>query len=133
MKKLLLFGLMTFLLSCSLGMDIERNIVGNYYLTAPDDDEQLGLTYRYPGDENGYGGIIEQTVFAVGFNKQFIIAKQHPPNKEITNYFILPYNLNKEPKNEDLIGPLTLKEFEQKKKELKIENLDFTIVYKNLE
>src|ERR1700749_1445227 len=111
MKKPLLFSWMIFLLSCSVGMDIKRNIVGNYYLTAPDDDEQLGLTYQNPGDQNGgYDGIIEQTVFAVGYNKQYIIAKKHPPNKDITNYFILPYSAYKEPKNEDLIGPLTLNE-----------------------
>jgi len=121
------------LASCSLGMDINRHLFGNYYLTAPDDDVQLGLTYKEPGDENGFVGIIEQTVFAVGYNKEYIIAKQHPPNKEITNYYILPIKNGDLPKNEDLIGPLTQKEFEQKKEELKIKNLDFTIVYKNLE
>jgi hypothetical protein len=134
MRKLLLFILITCLFSCSLGMDTVRHVTGNYYLTAPDDEEQLGLTYRYPGDDTGYSGIIEETVFAVGYNKQYIIAKQHPHDiKETTNYFILPYNANRNPKNEDLIGPLTLNEFNQKKKEFRIENLNFTIIYKDLE
>jgi hypothetical protein len=123
------------LLSCSLGMSTERRLFGNYYLTAPDDDSQLALTYKEPGDTDGYSGIIEQTVFAVGFSKEYIIAKQHPANKAITNYYILPVHSNKRTwgDNHGLIGPLTLEEFERKEKELMIKNLDFTIVYKDLE
>jgi hypothetical protein len=131
MKRLVLLIFGFCLVSCSLGMAIEKHLFGNYYLTAPDAAEQLGLTYKVSNDV--FAGIIEETVFAVGYNKEYIIAKQHPANKEITNYYILPIKDGSEPKNEDLIGPLTQKEFTQKKKEFRIESLDFTIVYKDLE
>lgn len=47
-------------------------------------------------DGNIGNAVIEETVFAVGFNNDFIIAKQHPAAKndsikkyEITNYYII--------------------------------------------
>jgi hypothetical protein len=131
MKKYIILAFILCLFSCSLGFAENQHLFGNYYLTATDVEEQMSLSYQV--SDSGYAGIIEETVFAVGYNKEYIIAKQHPANKEITNYYILPIKNGDLPKNEDLIGPLTQKEFEQKKEELKIKNLDFTIVYKNLE
>jgi hypothetical protein len=118
-----------------MGLVIKKNIIGNYYLTAPDDDLQLSLAYGKP-NEDFYSGIIESTVFAVGYNKDYIIAKQHPrkfPNdldRTITNYYILPITNNYK---WNLIGPLTLIEFNSEKKRLKIsKSLNFTIEFENL-
>ena len=118
-----------------MGFVIKKNITGNYYLTAPDDDLQLSLTYGKP-DEDFYSGIIESTVFAVGYNKDYIIAKQHPRkfpddlDRTITNYYILPITHNY---NWNLIGPLTLIEFNAERQKLKIpKSLQFSIEYENL-
>ena len=66
--------------------------------------------------------------------------KQHPriwpnlPDKKITNYFIVPRH--KKIISEiykEVIGPLTLEQFNGKRKELHIENIQFTIVIKGIE
>ncbi|MGZ3819633.1 MAG: hypothetical protein ACXVB6_03505, partial [Mucilaginibacter sp.] len=91
--------------------------------------------YQDPTNESFYTPIVEATVFAEGNNKEYIIIKQHPGNdRKVINYFILPISkkigtIN----NFGLMGPLTLEKFNQKKKKLKIEKLDFTIVYRDLE
>lgn len=94
-----------------LGFDTKDKVVGNYYLVAPDDESQLSLDYCDPADQNGCSGVIDATVFAVGYNKEFIIAKQHPNNnRNTTNYYLLPIKNGAQPNNNDLIGPLTLEQ-----------------------
>ena len=125
----LLLSVMT--ISCD-GLHKEH-ITGNYYLVSTDYvDEDLSVSYDL-GD-GSYIGVVNETVFAVGYNKDFIIAKQHPakeinnPDKSITNYFIVPIT-NKVDKwpDENKIGPLTELEFLIKRKELNIpEDLTFT-------
>jgi hypothetical protein len=118
-----------------LGFVTKDHICGNYYLVAPDDDVQLSLSYHEPTDGDNYGTFITETVFAVGYNEKYIIVKQHPNNnRSITNYFILPlikgFNWRT---NNGLIGPLTLEQFNEKRKELNIpDSLKFTIVKDNL-
>jgi hypothetical protein len=124
-----------------MGFDTKENVVGNYYLVAPDDEAQLSLDYCDPTDQSGgCGGVIGSTVFAVGYNEKYIIVKQHPrtfpnpPNKEVTNFFILPIkdSFNYRTMN-NLIGPLTLEQFNDKRKELNIpDGLKFTITKDNL-
>lgn len=118
-----------------LGFVTEDHILGNYYLVAPDDDIQLSLSYHEPSDGDNYGTFIIGTVFAVGYNEKYIIVKQHPNNnRNVTNYFILPlikgFNWRT---NNGLLGPLTLDQFNEKRKELNIpDSLKFTIVKDNL-
>jgi len=113
---------------------LNNNIFDNYHLMATDDWEQLNLSYYEPTGKN-YVPVIKKTVFALGYNKKYIIAKQHPDNnKTITNYFILSIKRKYlSGDNSGLIGPLSAADFEQKQKELKLEKLDFSIVYKELE
>ncbi len=117
---------------------IDRRLIGNFYLIAPDVDEQLCLSECDSPCSGLYGTIIGNTVFAVGFNNQYIIAKQHPctdeykVNKNVVKYYIF-HAYHKGSYESNLIGPLNLTEFEEKRKELNIENIDFTIVYKELE
>lgn len=137
--KLLLFLILCLLYGC-IGVAIKENIFGNYYIVATDIDEDLSLTYHEPIDGDNYGIIIQATVFAVGYNEKYIIAKQHPrafpnpPNKSITNFFILPLSKGFNWRtNNGLIGPLTLEQFNTKRKELNIpDSLKFTIVKDNL-
>ena len=117
------------------GFVTKDHIFGNYYLVAPDDDIQLSLSYHEPVDGDNYGTFITETIFAVGYNEKYIIVKQHPNNnRTVTNYFILPlikgFNWRT---NNGLIGPLTLDQFNEKRKQLSIpDSLKFTIVKDNL-
>jgi len=130
--------LLVLLLSC--GSIDKEHIIGNYYLTAVDYvDEGKDLSYNL-GSGN-FVGVVGPTVFAVGYNEEYIIAKQHPRefpslhDKSTINYFIVPINnkVHQSP-DENKIGPLTELEFIEKRKELGIpEDLTFTKVFKDLE
>lgn len=119
---------------------IKEKIIDNYYLTATDVGEDCNLSYKEP-DETIYGTVVGATVFAVGYNDEYLIVKQHPrtfpnpPDKSVTNYFILflEEKMNFRTKN-GLIGPLTEQEFTAKRKELEMpEDLTFTKVLKDME
>jgi hypothetical protein len=119
---------------------INDHIIGNYYLFAPDDDSQLELDYHAPDDGGTYSTVIAATVFAVGFNENYIIAKQHPysgssdvKNLKI-NYFIilLKDTFNFRTKN-GIIGPLSEDQYNLKRRELNIpDNLIFSKQFENL-
>lgn len=131
-----LFAFVSLLQSC-IGSAHDEKLNGGYYLSAIDVKEDMVIGFQ----DGDYGiGIIGATIFAVGQNDEFIIAKQHPRasssdvNKAIINYFIIPLKSKvSQLLEENIYGPLTLEEFEQKRKKLHIENLDFTIVFKDLE
>jgi hypothetical protein len=133
MKKIILLMVVCLCYSCQQP-DVLRHITGDYFLIAADVEEQLTLSCQLTSGST-YSHIIESTVFAIGYDENYIIAKQHPKDLiDITNYFILPIkNVAVDTVEKGLIGPLTLQEFEQKRKELNLEQLKFTIVYKDLE
>ncbi|HLX54181.1 MAG TPA: hypothetical protein VKR58_09575 [Aquella sp.] len=117
------------------GLDIKDHLVGIYYLAAADDDRQCSLTTHEPSDGGNYGNVVNQTVFAVGYNEKYIIAKQHPDeNRKITNYFIVPVEQHITRENlKNLMGPLTYDQFLAKRHELSIpDSLQFTKEYENL-
>ena len=140
MEKAFYVVILTALVSCSR-FAIEEKIIDNYYLIATDTGEDCKLDYREPADEDSYGTIIGATVFAVGHNDEYIIAKQHPrtfpkpPDKTITNYFILRVKKSMDWRSKDgQFGPLTLEQFNGKRNELGIpKDLGFTKVFKDLE
>jgi hypothetical protein len=76
--------------------------------------------------------VIPASVFEVGANETYIVAKQHPArNRSITNYFYI--NTRDFPKtghfipSQYVVGPLTESEFIQKAKELKLPAFSFSI------
>jgi hypothetical protein len=132
-----LSGIILYVLS-GCGSLSEKKIISNYYLISTDYDNQtISLEYKLnkPSD---YIGVVDETVFAVGFNNKFIIIKQHPrkfpsaPNKLITNYYIVPIidtpTLWPE---KGVIGPLTESDFEKQRKIAGVPaSLTFTIFVK---
>jgi hypothetical protein len=126
--------------SC-MGVAIKEHIVNDYFLIATDLPNDCDFTYQdSPPDGNTFVVIVPATVFAVGFNNQYLIVKQHPrvfpdpPNKKVTNYYIIPNHKTIPPNiDKEVIGPLTLEQFNQKRKELNIESIQFTKVIKELE
>jgi hypothetical protein len=141
MKKAILYlsSLMVFF-GCQ-DLAIKEKIIENYYLVAADDSEGTTLSYHDYSDGNNYSGIIEATVFAVGYNDNYLIIKQHPcilpnpPDKTTTNYYILPLKKGMDWRTKNgLIGPLTLEQFNEQRKELHIGNeVTFTKVIEDLQ
>jgi hypothetical protein len=111
----------------------EEQIQDYYYLIAVDDEKYMDISYNNGG---GTFSVIPSTVFAVGYNENFIIAKQHPCyfaepiDKTITHYYIIPIKNNP---NNNAIGPLTLEQFYEKRKELNVpDSVKFTKEFEKL-
>jgi hypothetical protein len=141
MAKIFFCTIILLMFAGCMGLAMKENFFGNYYLVATDKIEDLSLCYHANSDGDIYGDIIQATVFAIGYNEKYIIAKQHPrtfphpPNKAITNYFILPLKQGMDWKTKNgLIGPLSLEQFNEKRKQLNIpDSLKFTIEKKSLQ
>jgi hypothetical protein len=102
------------------------NIKGRYFLESDDYGKYI-VGYQVDEHEN-FQILVDVYVFAAGFNDKFIIAIQHP--KEFhgmstdSNYYIVPFHSAYTYSPQDgIIGPLTPKEFNMKKSELKIDHL----------
>lgn len=123
--------LLVLLSSCQFGA-YEKKINNNYTLSAIDTKDDMELIYV--DDEGLMFSIISATVFSIGKNDEYIVAKQHPKdfpnqsNKNITNYFIVPLKFEKVKDIEkNKIGPLTAIEFDYIKKQLNLEKIVFDI------
>ncbi len=137
------YSKLIYIFSCILSFNCigraayEQELNNNYYLLATDVNEDMHIGYK----DGEYGiGIIDEAVFAVGQCEDFIIVKQHPRNfpkevnKLITNYYIIPLkNRISKSIEKNIYGPLTLKEFKEKVKQLNIKQKKFTILFKDLE
>ena len=136
MKNAISFFSVIFFMGCQ-GTAYEEELVADYSLRAIDVKSGMSVYYM---DEEYLIGIVQSTVFAVGHNDEFIIAKQHPEDfpeidKSITNYFIIPLKDKVGRSAEkNVIGPMSKENFERKRVELNIpESLTFTRVFKDLE
>lgn len=105
---------------------------GPYELLWIDISEQISLTYDL-GRDGGSIGLVDWTVFAVGSNDRYIVAKQHPQgNKAVTNYFIVDKReaLPTDPVRA-VLGPLTATEFSVQARSIQLPK--FTKVLNSLE
>jgi hypothetical protein len=85
MKKLILIGLSTlFLTGCFWGDEPTsyKKLTKDFWLNWWADSTDQHILHSTADDGNGGSFVIKQTVFAVGFNDNFIIAKQHPDKQE---------------------------------------------------
>jgi hypothetical protein len=85
--------------------------------------------------------LVPEYVFAVGHDENFIIAKQHPTSgfdngfkidSTVTNYYILDTREEIEKLSKKIIGPLTRKEFDEKRRQLRIEKIEFEMNYPDI-
>lgn len=106
----------------------DEKIVGAYHLAATDTPQQMGVCYSL---ENGdCVGRIPETVFSIGWNDQFIVAKQHPSNdRSVTNYFILEIARDSKlaTPSTSVIGPISATEFKNKVTSLGLPSFSKTI------
>jgi hypothetical protein len=117
--------------------EYKKPIINGYYLYAYAADEDMCIMHF-----DKYGGleIISPTVFSIGYDKDFIIAKQHPAiypekeNKKKTNYFIISLKKPVAWTGDNIaIGPLNESEFIKMRKELKItDTLSFFISFDSI-
>ncbi|HET9058268.1 MAG TPA: hypothetical protein VFN30_15595 [Chitinophagaceae bacterium] len=119
-SKILICLVIIFSLCGCNGFVREELVVGRYYLVAVDVPQDLDLSYKL--EDGSYIGVVRETVFAVGFNDKYIIVKQHPfNNRAITNYYIVPiYKENILSPEKGVSRALTLEQFNEKRKELRI-------------
>jgi len=136
MKHFFFLILIVSIVSCIGIASYNKKLVSNYRLSAIDDITGMTIDVEIRGY---YVGVISPCVYAVGFNDDFIIAKQHPLidnhiNKSVTNYFIIPIK-NKVSRFEDLnkIGPLNKEEFDETRIEVGVPaKLNFSIIIDEL-
>jgi hypothetical protein len=95
-----------------------------------DDKNKCGVTHN----------VLDATVFAVGADDRYIVAKQHPVSadqvhfdRSVTNYLIVDRMLTAtlRDRKTGVIGPLTKEQFEQKAAALQLPN--FTKTFPKLE
>ena len=94
---------------------------GAYALLWIDTTENVSLC-RDLG-EGSWHGIVDSTVFAVGWDERYLVAKQHPNNdRSTTNYFIVDVrnNLAHRGATEITIGPITASEYQKRSVEMKL-------------
>ncbi len=114
----------------------EKKLIGGYSLNEGDTRSGMGVFYL---DGKYLVGVVPPTVFAVGYDEQFIIAKQHSEqfpeiDRSVTNYYIIPLQKRiSKSAEKNVIGPLTEKEFLEKRREIQVAtNLDFSIILEDL-
>lgn len=93
--------------------------------------DEMSIWYYPIGNKSSL--IVGETVFAVGYNDDFIIAKSHPKgNRDMTAYHIISIvSCKVDPK--ESVG-LTLNQFESRRTQLSVpKGLDFTIIYDELQ
>jgi hypothetical protein len=120
----------------------DEHVTGSYYLVAFDDAARICLTF---GNEKDHGVVVvRETVFAVGYDDNFIIVAEHPHNEDgpgsemdrsETNYYVVAL---KEPPGkrhkDNLYGPMATGEFEIVRLAMGVpEDLQFTRMFKELE
>ena len=129
-------SIVAFSLACTMlsgcGFVHDERLTGDYRLIAVDTFDQMSVSRSLSGGDTV--GRIDETVFAVGWNDRYIVAKQHPANnRTVTNYYFLDISRDStyaDP-SKSVTGPLTEAAFQQHKAELKLP--DFTRTIKQLE
>lgn len=103
----------------------DEHLDGPYHLTAMDFLEEMSLDYDLSG---GFKGRIGPTVFAAGWNEDYIVVKEHPlgkaytVNRSVTHYHYLIRALDHDLAEPDVSvrGPFNEAEFMKEKERLNL-------------
>jgi hypothetical protein len=120
------------LMGCGMGSLHDEKLVGPYHLAAISTLEDMQVCYALSNGDTV--GRIEGTVYAVGWNDHFIVAKQHPnSNRSVTRFYILDISRDSTYANPGacVTGPLTEAEFRSMESLLGLPR--FTRVIRSLE
>ena len=126
--------LLWLLFAQSCGFVYERHLTGNYYLIAVDTKEDMDVCYHPQGEDTPYAGITGASVYAVGYDDEFILVKGYRAlkdsmgrslqryDKQDTEYYIIPVDNTQEvwEAQENKFGAFSRQDFEARRKELGI-------------
>ena len=126
----LFFLLLPLMQSC--GFVYKQHLTGNYYLIAVDTKDDMDVCYHRQTDDALYIGITGASVYAVGYDDDFILVKAYRAlrdsigislqryDKNATEYYIIPVNNTQEAweAQENKFGAFSKKDFEVRRKEL---------------
>jgi hypothetical protein len=123
--------LVSALASCALFDKSEHvKIIGDYEVGWNDLVSNRCLRKSFQNCEGCFEVIIDEYVYAVGYNENFIIAKQQSGlDTTSTNYFIIDIYTNQKSSKTGIYGPLNLNEFESMRKKLGVSELLFDFNY----
>jgi hypothetical protein len=121
-----------------------RQIKGRYALHATDVMSQMAIALADTGNSHSGSSIVPATIYAVGWNSDYIIVRQCNPGaskqeRAANNYFIvhmIPGDAIKSYSQEmkdAVLGPLDKETFDKKRKELGIEGIEFSLKFKENE
>ncbi|HNY80559.1 MAG: DUF3997 domain-containing protein [Sedimentisphaerales bacterium] len=114
--------LVVFLGGCPfMGLVYEDDLADKYAVWATDAPENAAVVYK-DRDSSGATEVVPAMVFAYGWNKDFIIAKQHPPypkeshriDKNTTYWYLIEVARRK------VHGPLSEDKFRELRNELRV-------------
>jgi hypothetical protein len=131
-KLTIIFFGICLLQSCLFGVGlVEKELTEDFWLIANNTYEDLEIYYSKK-EASVYNVLVEKTVYSVGYNKDFIIAKSHPVSiPESTYYHIIETNKVRNG-DYDKVPFYTLDQFNYLRKKLKIPNkLKFTIDFED--
>jgi hypothetical protein len=106
-------------------------ILDDYEVGWNDTESNRAITKPIAGCDGCHQILISNYVYAVGHNRNYIIAKQSA-NDTQTNYYIIDIVANKKNSQSGILGPLTENDFSMNKKKLNIESIEFDMNYTNL-
>ena len=126
----LFFLLLPLMQSC--GFVYKQHLTGNFYLIAVDTKDDMDVCYHRQTDDALYIGITGASVYAVGYDDDFILVKAYRAlrdsmdislqryDKNTTEYYIIPVNNTQEAweAQENKFRAFSKKDFEVKRKEL---------------
>jgi hypothetical protein len=114
---------LTMLLLAACGFDYDETLVGRYRLVAVDEVHQMRLCWSM--DRGDCEWIIEDTIFAAGYDDKYVVAARHPNEsmKSIVEYYYViraPKTESKEDGDNDIKvkGPFDRKQYEVEKRRL---------------
>ena len=131
MKPIVSF-LFLLLFAQGCGFVYERHLTGNYYLIAVDTKEDMDVCYHPQSEDAPYAGITGASVYAVGYDDEFILAKGYRAlkdsmgrslqryDRQVTEYYIIPVDNTQEAweAQENKFGAFSRQDFELRRKEL---------------
>jgi len=115
-----IFAVAIFIGGCFLGPIYEEDLGNGYVVCAEDVMRDARILRKDPNRASGVVRVVPPTVFAYGWNDDFIIAKRHPEKKDrkvdtsITYWYIV------EVASGNVHGPLSEDEFNKLRTKLKV-------------
>ena len=112
-------------------------IVAEYNIGWIDTEETRSICKGLEVGDTGGETVVQEYVFAVGHNNQYIVAKQHPldytkspiVDTKTINYFVIDYTKHPYAGQQGIFGPIDLNAYKKLNSELGIGEVEFDMIY----